>query len=306
MKTKVEQKGQRVQVFSLSENQCVWMKAGVVNYKICENAFDCTSCAFDKAIGKKSTQKPTALVSWKEVMQQPHLHKECRHMLTGRVLFKLCSHNFECKDCAYDQMLCEYDLLLCEDDLSAHAAAQFKKVGGFMVADDYYYHQGHGWARIEHGGFVRLGVDDFAWKLLGWPTDISLPTIGSKLKPNEKGWSIKREGHIAEVLSPMSGIVMATNQNALRQPDLAKKDPYGQGWLVVIDPVSGLKSKTRKLLFEQKAVSWLNAEATKLEKMVMDVYGVQLAATGGEIVDDIFGNLHGVTWEDLVHTFLLT
>ena len=140
MKTKVEQKGQGVQVFSMSENQCVWMKAGVVNFKICENAFDCTSCAFDKGMSKKLSQKPTALVSWKEVMQNPNLHKQCRHMLTGRVIFKLCSHNFECKDCAYDQQLCDYDQFLCEEDLSAHAAAQVNKVAGFMVADGYYYH----------------------------------------------------------------------------------------------------------------------------------------------------------------------
>ena len=305
MKTKVEQKGQGVQVFSMSENQCVWMKAGVVNFKICENAFDCTSCAFDKGISKKLSQKPTALVSWKEVMQNPNLHKQCRHMLTGRVIFKLCSHNFECKDCAYDQQLCDYDQFLCEEDLSAHAAAQVNKVAGFMVADGYYYHKGHTWARIEHGGFVRLGVDDFAWRLLG-PTDISLPKIGTKLKPNQTGWSIKREEMTAEVLSPMSGIVMTTNQNALKQPGLAKKDPYGQGWLVVIDPVSGLKNKTRSLLFEQKAVAWLNAEVKKLEETVMNVYGVPLAATGGEIVDDIFGNLHDLKWEDLVHKFLLT
>ena len=50
MKTKGEQKGQGVGIFSMSENQCIWMKAGVVNFKICENAFDCTSCAFDKGI----------------------------------------------------------------------------------------------------------------------------------------------------------------------------------------------------------------------------------------------------------------
>ena len=52
-------------------------------------------------------------------------------MLTGRVLFKLCSHNYECKDCAYDQFLYEYD---CEEDLAALAAAQVNKVAGFMVS----------------------------------------------------------------------------------------------------------------------------------------------------------------------------
>ena len=302
MKTNGEQKGQQVQVFSMSENQCVWMKAGVVNFKICENAFDCTSCAFDKGITRKwkAVQKPTALVSWKEVMQNPNLHNQCRHMLTGRVNLKLCIHNFECKDCAYDQNLYE-------EELSPHAAAQVNKVAGFMVADGYYYHKGHSWARIEYGGFVQLGMDDFAWRLLG-ATELTLPKIGTNLKPNQTGWSVKREKRTAEVLTPMSGIVMATNQNALREPDLSKKDPYGKGWLLVIDPVGGLKNKTKSLLFEQKAVSWLKAEVGKLEEMLMNVYGygVPLAATGGEAVDDIFGNFPGVKWEDLVHKFLLT
>jgi hypothetical protein len=129
MKTKVEPKGQGVRVFSMTENQCVWMKAGVVNFKICENAFDCTSCAFDKSV-----QEPAAPVGWREVMRQPQLHKECRHMLTDRVLFKLCSHNYACKDCAYDQFLYEYDQLLCEEDRTAHPAAQVNRVTGFMAS----------------------------------------------------------------------------------------------------------------------------------------------------------------------------
>ena len=286
MKTKEEAKGPGVRIIPTTESQCVWMKAGVVNFKTCENAFDCTSCAFDKAMSRGLTKKPTALVSWRDVMRnQPYLQRECRHMLTGRVQFKLCAHNYECKDCGYDQFLYEENLL------HQDSAVQVKKVAGFFVADGYYYHKGHSWARIEHGGFVRLGVDDFAWRLLGGPTDISLPKIGFKLRQNEKGWCIKREERSAAVLSPMNGIVMATNLDALRQPHLSKKDPYGKGWLIVIDPLGGLKKKTKSLLFEQTTVSWLAAEVKKLEEMVMNVYGVPLAATGGEIVEDIFGNL---------------
>jgi hypothetical protein len=137
MKTKGEQKGQGVRILSMGDNQCVWMKAGVVNFKICENAFDCTSCAFDKAISRKSVQKPTAMVSWKDAMQNKP-NKECRHMLTGRVIFKLCSHNYECKDCAYDQLLYEYDQLLCEEDQLAYPAAQVNKVPA-LWCHGYYY-----------------------------------------------------------------------------------------------------------------------------------------------------------------------
>ncbi|MGA7641490.1 MAG: hypothetical protein WBW56_04735, partial [Syntrophobacteraceae bacterium] len=134
---KGDDKDRGVRVFSNSENQCVWMKAGVVNFKLCQNAFDCTSCAFDKAMSRGLAKKPTALVSWREVMRnQPYLQKECRHMLTGRVQFKLCAHNYECKDCGYDQYL--YD----EDLLHRDSAVQVRRVAGFFVADGYYYHKG--------------------------------------------------------------------------------------------------------------------------------------------------------------------
>jgi hypothetical protein len=133
MKTQGEKQGKGVQVISLNEKQCVWMKTGMVNFKNCDNAFDCTSCPFDKEISRKLAHQPNAPASWREVMRQPHLHKECRHMLTGRVLFKLCSHNYECKDCAYDQFLADYDQVLSEENLPALATAQVNTIDGFMA-----------------------------------------------------------------------------------------------------------------------------------------------------------------------------
>jgi hypothetical protein len=135
MKTMGEPQGQGMEVLFGIENQCVWMKAGMVHDKICKNAFDCTSCSFDKAISGKSAQKPAGPVSWREVMRQPHLHKECRHMLTGRVLFKLCSHNYECNNCAYDQQLYEYDQLLLEENQPAVAAVQIDQMAGLMCVN---------------------------------------------------------------------------------------------------------------------------------------------------------------------------
>jgi hypothetical protein len=107
------------------------------------------------------------------------------------------------------------------------------------------------------------------------------------------------------MLAPMKGVVLATNQKALKDPDLVRKDPYGQGWLMVIEP-RGLKKNLKSLLFEKETTAWLNAEARRLEEMVTAAYGIPLAATGGEIVDDIFGNLTHLKWNDLVREFLLT
>lgn len=301
MKTKGTDTRKTVRVFSSADDRCIWMRAGVVNMKMCDNAFDCTNCAFDKAMSRKAVQKPTALVSWREIKRgRPFFSRECRHMLTGRVQFKFCAHNYECKTCEFDQ-------LLDDEDLSVRpSAVSTGKVAGFAMAEGYYYHKGHSWARIEYGGFVHLGIDDFAYRLLGTPTALVLPTIGSHIQQGESGWSIQRGEKQAAMLSPVSGTVMATNQNVLRRPELGKKDPYGEGWLVVLDPRGGLKKNVKGLLFENTATTWLNGEAKKLEDMVMQAYGVPLAATGGEVVEDIFGNLPHLAWESLVHEFLLT
>ncbi|MFZ2445103.1 MAG: glycine cleavage system protein H [Syntrophobacteraceae bacterium] len=300
MKEKVDGVKQGVRLFSTTEVQCVWMKAGVVNFKLCDGAYDCTSCPFDKAMSHKVNLKPTVLVSWREVMRtKPFFQRECRHKLTGRVQYKFCANNYQCNVCEFDQGLDEADLS------ASTPPVHTGRVSGFALADSYYYHKGHGWARIEHGGFVRLGIDDFTLRLLGSPTNIRLPKLGSHLEQGEMGWSIDRDEKSASMLSPIKGVVMATNHNILRQPHLANKDPYGQGWLMVVDP-RGLKKNIKNLLFEKTAHAWLSAEATRLEAKVMAIYGVPLAATGGEIVADIFGNLSHLKWEDLVHDFLLT
>lgn len=297
MEMKHPEKNRGVRVFSLSDNQCIWMKAGVVNYRLCDNAFDCTTCAFDTAMSRKVDQKPVALVSWREVNRgKPFFQRECRHMLTGRVQFKFCAHSYECHNCEYDQ-------LLDEEELSGESSAVYlNRISGFVMADGYYYHAGHSWARIEHGGFVRLGIDDFASRLLGDLSDISLPQIGSELRQGENCWSVHRSGKSAAMLAPINGRVMAINPNALKQLDSIKNDPYGEGWLVVVDPRGGLKKNVRNLLFEKTAVSWLKEEVKKLE----EIRGVPLAAAGGDLVSETPGDPRHIEWEDLVRDFLHT
>jgi len=293
-------KRQSMKIFPGEENQCVWMKAGVVNYKLCENAYDCLTCPFDKAMSRAAERKPEKAISWRDVMKSKEYHqRECRHMLTGRVHYRFCSNGYRCDICEFDQALDENDLA------ASPAAAHLKNVAGFHVADGYHYHRGHSWARVEHGGFVRIGIDDFALKLLGHPTDVKLPKLGAHVEQTNVGWTIHRDNRKADVLAPINGVVLATNHKAVKQPDTMKKDPYGEGWLMVIEP-RNLKKNLKNLLFDQEAALWTQNEAQRLESIVMAAYGRPLAATGGEVVDDIFGNLPDMKWEDLVHEFLLT
>jgi glycine cleavage system H lipoate-binding protein len=287
------------QVFSLTDNQCIWMKAGIINLKLCDNAYDCLSCPFDKAMAR-SLEKKGDGASWEKVMRAKDQHpRECRHMLTGRVQYHYCANGYRCNVCEFDQYLEESDLT------AAFGSVHTNLVSGFQVADSYYYHRGHSWARVEHGGFVRIGMDDFALKLVGRPSEIDLPKIGAQVAQTEVGWQIHKGNKEAAVLSPVKGIVVATNQKVAGQPELANKDPYGQGWLMVVEPTD-LRPNLKNLLFEREAAAWVNAEAARLEAKVMEAYGMPLAATGGEIVEDIIGNLPNLNWEDAIHEFLLT
>ena len=296
-------KRKKITIPEASQNECIWMKAGVINFKLCDNAFDCLSCPFDKAMSRSLRGQDKKLVSWRRAMRdKPYNQKECRHMLSGRVPYRLCANEYRCHLCEFDQALEEADLQVVPGSAHTH------RVAGFQVADNYYYHRGHSWARVEHGGFVRLGLDDFAMRLLGRPTRIQLPKLGVQLEQTAPGWSLQREAKTARVLAPMNGVVVATNHKVMEHAELAKEDPYGQGWLVVVEP-HALKQNLQDLLFETEVAGWLQAEADKLTTMVMQSYGMPLAATGGEMVDDIFGNLPDPSparWEELVHEFLLT
>jgi hypothetical protein len=109
----------------------------------------------------------------------------------------------------------------------------------------------------------------------------------------------------AGMLAPTSGVVLASNEKALTQLDRVKRDPYGRGWLLVVES-SSLRRDLKNLLYEKEAQAWLMAESKRLEDMAMKRYGMALAATGGEFIDDIYANLKHFKWEELVHGFLLT
>lgn len=295
-----------VQGFRVVEKACIWMKAGVVRFRECDNDFDCNSCAFDTAMRRSLTQMPAAgsdhsRPGWVTYLQSTYdgASRSCRHVLTGRIESpKICPLNYECHHCAFDQMLDDADLAGAVEKPSFHFAA------GYKMADGYYYHMGHGWARFEHGGRVRIGFDDFMTRLFGNLDKLELPPLGSSLVQSEVGLTIHRSRNHAAVLSPLSGTVLATNYNACRHPQIAHADPYGQGWLMIVEP-DNPKRNLKKLYFGKESNQWMERESQRLLGMLGPEFE-KLAATGGSPVDDIFGSIPELEWNRLVRNFLHT
>jgi len=218
-------------------------------------------------------------------------------MLSGRVSYKLCAHGYNCVQCPYDQMIEDTGLL------PAPTAAVCENVAGFDVAQNYYYLNGHTWARVEYGGRVRIGVDDFAQRLLGPQDNIELPALGDEIKQNATHAVLRRGKKAAEARSPIDGTVVATNPKLNHHAEVANADPYNEGWLMLIQPTT-LRKNLKNLFFGTESLSWIDDEANQLSQMVSETTGYAMAAAGGEVTKDIYGSLSGLDWDELVNRFL--
>ena len=95
-------------VMSMVNDLCVWSRAGVVKPVKCSNSFDCHGCTMDQRVladfdGKrnasgKNDQRPSR-------MQLLMNQSKCRHMLSGRISYELCSYGYNCVKCPFDQMI---------------------------------------------------------------------------------------------------------------------------------------------------------------------------------------------------------
>ena len=175
-------------------------------------------------------------------------------------------------------------------------------VQGYRVANDFYYHFGHSWVHLEKGGRLKIGVDDFITKILGQAGKLLLPSIGTKLRQDQEGIIMARNGHRAEFLTPVTGTVFDINKKAMRNPEVIHSDPYKEGWLIIMEPVD-VEPDLKGLYSGEQSISWMEEENKKLMQLLGPEYE-QLAATGGEPIGDLFGHFPEIGWDKLVQVFL--
>ncbi|RLB19438.1 MAG: hypothetical protein DRG82_01160 [Deltaproteobacteria bacterium] len=281
-----------------SANPCIWMQAGVVAFKNCNNFYDCTTCKYDLGMRKKAAQGKQ--ITWQDAMRRRSgLERACRHSLTNRIAKRQCAYDYECSHCDFDQFF--------EDVWTTKTRklpTEVHRVKGFEVPMGYYFHNGHAWARIESGGYLRVGMDDFALKLLGKADALDLPLMGKELDQDAPGWGLRRGNNAADVLSPAGGVIVEVNSSVREDSGLTNREPYGEGWLFVLRNPD-LKKAMKNLMDDTTGLEWINSEVGKLEEMIEDVAG-PLAADGGHLANDVFGNLPDLGWGNLTKTFLKT
>jgi glycine cleavage system H protein len=184
------------------------------------------------------------------------------------------------------------------------ARIQPSLVNGFKVPDNVRYHPGHTWALSESPNLVRVGMDDFAGKLAGKIESIHLPQRGQWIRQGQKIWSIQRDGQKVDMVSPIEGSVSDINDAVATNPELARQDPYGDGWMVTVQAPDA-KTNFRNLLGGLLAKSWMEEAAMRLQRRIPAMAGA-LMQDGGEAVNDLTAQLPDAEWATVTKEFFLS
>jgi glycine cleavage system H lipoate-binding protein len=177
-------------------------------------------------------------------------------------------------------------------------------VGGFKVPEALRFHPGHTWALSESPSLVRVGIDDFASKLVGKVDRIALPQRGQWIRQGQKIWTIFRDGAAVDMLSPIEGSVADVNDAAIADPELARKDPFGEGWLVTVQAPDA-KTSFRNLLGGALARWWTEESASRLQRKMPMALGA-LAQDGGVAVDNLTAQIPNQEWAAIAKEFFLS
>jgi glycine cleavage system H protein len=105
----------------------------------------------------------------------------------------------------------------------------------FEVPDDRRYLESHEWAHAADGA-VRVGISEFAQDELGDVVFVELPAEGDSLGAEESFGVVESIKAVSDLYAPVSGTVTATNDDLRDTPELVNEDPYGEGWMLELDP----------------------------------------------------------------------
>ena len=124
------------------------------------------------------------------------------------------------------------------------------EIQGYHVPDDLLYTKEHEWARQE-GNAVRIGITDYAAKTLNDVVYVTPPKPNDTVTQAKSMGTVESIKAVSEVYSPVSGSVTKVNTELDSHPELVNKSPYGEGWLVEVNPSNYASEK--KALLDAKA-----------------------------------------------------
>jgi len=104
-----------------------------------------------------------------------------------------------------------------------------------QLPDDLRYSSDHEWVRLENGQ-LRLGITDYAQDALGDVVYVEIPQIGLQIDAAGKVSEVESTKSVSDIYAPVAGTIVAVNDALSDSPERLNDDPYGEGWICIIEP----------------------------------------------------------------------
>jgi glycine cleavage system H protein len=137
-------------------------------------------------------------------------------------------------------------------------------IKGYNMPDELYYHKDHSWARVE-GTKVTVGMSDFFQKEAGDIVFIDLPDEEDEVGQGEICGKIQSRKWIGKIVAPVSGEIVEINEELEEDTSLINEDPYGEGWILVIE-AEDLDSELENLMQGEALVQFIEQEIKVAEQ----------------------------------------
>jgi len=128
------------------------------------------------------------------------------------------------------------------------------KVDGYNVPENLFYNKEHEWILIEKDKLIRMGITDYAQKMLREITFIYLLKKDVTVKRLDTICTVESIKAISELYSPFTGKIVEINEKIRKKPRIINEDPYGDGWIITIRPSRFEEEFSKLIKVEQYAM----------------------------------------------------
>jgi len=172
---------------------------------------------------------------------------------------------------------------------------EFSIPGGVLVST------GHCWASLAEDGTARIGLDDFAKKLIGSIDTIDFPAIGMNVKAGQPLFSVKQGDRRAQFHAPLSGTVVKINEKLRKDCAVLEEMSYGKNWICVIDG-NDLDAELPELKIGRSAVALFQEDIDRFLAFVQKANGRE-ASDPASLCIGAIEKLDDTRWETTVKEF---
>jgi len=172
---------------------------------------------------------------------------------------------------------------------------EFSIPGGVLVST------GHCWVSLAEDGTARIGLDDFAQKLLGTIDSIDFPNVGMNIKAGQPLFSVNQGHRRAQFNAPLSGKVVKINEDLGEDCAMLEEMPYGKNWICIIDG-NDLDAELPLLKIGKSAVALFQEDIDQFQASVQKANGREVSDPASLYIGAI-EKMDDARWESTVKEF---